>query len=181
MALINLSFPDLREMEPNELAFSIIQNLALSAEDTMVEVSLLSLSFGEQLDLVLGPLVLQHYRNSDYAFPRVRLLSHVGKHFLSPSMRPALTFLDRYRDPATSVTTRILVLVNALLYVSTASYMAAIIWMWSNGNHFMSKTMDGLSSPSYDGRYDVAAFQHALQQQSWMLTIAIAIIVSVTA
>ena len=60
MALMNLSFPDLREIESDELAFSIIQNLVLSAEDTMVEVSLLSLSFGEQLDLVFGPSVLQH-------------------------------------------------------------------------------------------------------------------------
>ena len=128
MALMNLSFPDLREIESDELAFSIIQNLVLSAEDTMVEVSLLSLSFGEQLDLVLGPSVLQHYRNFNDAFPHFSLLPHVRKLFLSRSLHPALTFLHRCRGPATSITAKILVLGNVLLR-ATVLYMAAIMWM----------------------------------------------------
>ncbi|KAI1783405.1 hypothetical protein LXA43DRAFT_1132551, partial [Ganoderma leucocontextum] len=76
------------------------------------------------------------------------------------------------RGSVAQTNVRILLLGTVLLYVSTATYMAALIWAWSNGNNLIAKAKDGLFSPSYDARDDIAAFEHAIQQQSWMLTIA---------
>lgn len=73
---------------------------------------------------------------------------------------------------------RILLLSTILLYVSTATYMAALIWAWSEGSHLISKAADGLFSSTYSGQDEVAAFEHALHKQSWMMTIALAVNVS---
>ena len=59
--------------------------------------------------------------------------------------------------------------------------MAALIWSWSNANRLVSNANNGLFSPSYDGRDDVLAFERALHQQSWMMTVALGVNVSVVA
>lgn len=73
---------------------------------------------------------------------------------------------------------RMLLLGIVLLYASTATYMAALIWWWSSANTLNSEAVSGLSSPSYDGQDEVAAFERASYKQSWMMTIALAVNVS---
>ena len=68
---------------------------------------------------------------------------------------------------------RILLLSIVLLYTSTATYMAAFIWAWSDRNHLILKAVDGLSSTSYDGRDAIAALEHAIHRQSLMITLAL--------
>ena len=63
---------------------------------------------------------------------------------------------------------------TVLLYLSTSVYMGALIWAWSSGNRLISGATDGLFSPTYDGR-DIAAFIHSIHQQSWMMTITLAV------
>ena len=58
--------------------------------------------------------------------------------------------------------------------------MAALVWTWSNANNLVSNANKGLFSPSYD-RDDITAFDYALRQQSWMMTIALGASVSVAA
>ncbi|KAM5542712.1 hypothetical protein V8D89_003673 [Ganoderma adspersum] len=69
---------------------------------------------------------------------------------------------------------RVILFSTVLLYLSTATYMGALIWAWSSGNRLISGATDGLFSPTYDGR-DMAAFIHRVHQQSWMMTITLAV------
>ena len=86
-----------------------------------------------------------------------------------------LISLDSSRGSAAQTNGRILLLGTVLLYMSTASYMAALIWSWKNRNYFVQRANDGLFrvSPLYDGAVDAAALKHAVRQQSWLLTFAL--------
>ncbi|PIL36321.1 hypothetical protein GSI_00009 [Ganoderma sinense ZZ0214-1] len=66
---------------------------------------------------------------------------------------------------------RVLLLSTILLYLSTATYMAALIWNQSSSDRLVTRATNGLFSPSYDGRGDVAVFQDVVSRQSWMLTV----------
>ncbi|KAM5537709.1 hypothetical protein V8D89_008622 [Ganoderma adspersum] len=63
-----------------------------------------------------------------------------------------------------------------LLYISTATYMAALVWNQSSSTRWAARAADGLfefsPSGSYDAREEVAAFQDVVFRQSWMVTIA---------
>ena len=57
--------------------------------------------------------------------------------------------------------------------MSTATYMAALVWFWKNRNYFVERANDGLFSPFFDGEADSAALKRAVRQQSWLLTVAL--------
>ncbi len=52
--------------------------------------------------------------------------------------------------------------------------MGVVGWNW-----LISKAVDGLSSPSFDGHDEIAAFEHAIRKQSLMITVALGTNVSV--
>ncbi|PIL28294.1 hypothetical protein GSI_09582 [Ganoderma sinense ZZ0214-1] len=49
--------------------------------------------------------------------------------------------------------------------MSTGIYVAALIWNRWEANHLVSGAMDGLFSPSYDGRREMAAFDGGMRKQ----------------
>ncbi|PIL30641.1 hypothetical protein GSI_07343 [Ganoderma sinense ZZ0214-1] len=69
---------------------------------------------------------------------------------------------------------RAVLLSIVLLYLSTATYMGALIWEGSSGSQLTSGATVGLFSPTYDGQ-EMAAFIHSVHQQSWMMTITLAV------
>ncbi|KAM5540743.1 hypothetical protein V8D89_005576 [Ganoderma adspersum] len=77
------------------------------------------------------------------------------------------------RGSAAQTNGRILLLGTILLYMTTATYMAALIWFWKNRNYFVERANDGLFSPFFDGEADSAALKRAVRQQSWLLTVAL--------
>ena len=86
---------------------------------------------------------------------------------------------DSSRGSIARTNGRILLFGIALLYASTATYVAALIWCWSSANILNLEAVNGLSSPSYDGQKEIAAFESASHKQSWMITITLAVNVSV--
>ncbi|PIL30648.1 hypothetical protein GSI_07350 [Ganoderma sinense ZZ0214-1] len=68
---------------------------------------------------------------------------------------------------------KVLLLSTLLLYMSTITYMAGLIWWWSNRSYFVTKAFDGLFSPIFD--ISVSAWLDAINQQDWMLTIALGV------
>ncbi|PIL30651.1 hypothetical protein GSI_07353 [Ganoderma sinense ZZ0214-1] len=59
---------------------------------------------------------------------------------------------------------------TVVLYLSTTTYMVALIWSWANRNYYVAQAFAALSSPLYDGA-DANAALRAIRQQSWMLTV----------
>ncbi|KAM5538005.1 hypothetical protein V8D89_008202 [Ganoderma adspersum] len=114
----------------------------------------------------------QSSSNAGRKMPEISLSSlSFGEVFNLIFCSPHLQDYSRGGSAAASVTSiRILLLSTLLLYVSTATYMATILWVWS-----MSRAADGLLSTSYNGRNDLATYERALQQQSWILTIVMSL------
>ncbi|KAM5541164.1 hypothetical protein V8D89_005093 [Ganoderma adspersum] len=76
------------------------------------------------------------------------------------------------RGSLSHTNSRVLLLSTVLLYVSTGTYMAALIWNSSTWNHVVVKSTDSLFSPSYDGQREIAEFQDIVRRQSWMMTVS---------
>ena len=97
--------------------------------------------------------------------------------YVFPSISSAYTTEspDSSRGSTAQTNGRILLLGTVLLYMSTTTYMVALIWSWKNRNYFVERANDGLFrvSPLYDGAADSAALKYAIHQQSWMVTIAL--------
>ena len=78
MSSNNSTTPDFRPVELNTLALGIIKDAALDAEDSIAELALSSLLFGEELSLTLpDSWLLQGCRSFDDALRLVYLLSYV--------------------------------------------------------------------------------------------------------
>ena len=116
------------------------------------------------------------YRSVDGSIAHRDILSHVRQRS-SISLLPeyaVLMFRRGSREGSRARTnTRVLVLSTILLYASTGTYIAALVWNRSQANRLVVGATDGLYSASYDGRRDTAAFEDALWGQSWMAVIAL--------
>ena len=73
-----------------------------------------------------------------------------------------------------------LLLSTVLLYMSTGTYTAALIWNSSAWNHVVVKATDSFFSQSFDGPREIARFQDLVRRQSWMLTVSTVINVSIS-
>ena len=80
---------------------------------------------------------------------------------------------DSRQGSLAQTNTKVLVLSTVLLYLSTGTYIAALIWNRSQANRLVLGATDGLYSASYDGQQGIAAFEDALRGQSWMAVIAL--------
>ena len=98
-------------------------------------------------------------------------------HFYLGSLHTLIP-LDSSRGSTAQTNGKILLFSTVLLYLSTTTYMAALVWSWSIRSSSISKAFAGLYSPSYNG-VDVNIVLHAMNQQSWMLTIAFGLNVSI--
>ena len=173
MTLDNSTPPDLRSIELNTLALDILQNAAISATSTVVQVSLSSLSFGEEPQACQ---ILNHCSENTTGVLTIVVIAAI--YFLMSertfvSNKTTLTPYDSSRGSVAQTNGRILLLCTILLYGSTVTYMAALIWAWSSRARLISKAADGLSSASYDGQGATAAFEDAIHKQSWMMTFAL--------
>ena len=178
MTLDNSTPPDLRSIELNTLALDILQNAAISATSTVVQVSLSSLSFGEEPQACQ---ILNHCSEKTTGVLTIVVIAAI--YFLMSertfvSNKTTLTPYDSSRGSVAQTNGRILLLCTTLLYGSTVTYMAALIWAWSEGDRLISKAVGGLFSSFYDGRDDMAIYKKALHKQSWMMTITLAVNVS---
>ena len=71
-----------------------------------------------------------------------------------------------------------LVLSTVVIYMSTGTYVAALIWNRVQANQLVSRAMDGLFSPSYDGPHEMAVFEDAMRKQFSMAVFGLEINVS---
>ncbi|PIL30644.1 hypothetical protein GSI_07346 [Ganoderma sinense ZZ0214-1] len=126
------------------------------------QVNTLALDVLQNLALDVGGTMVE-ISLSSLSFGALTILSFTSVYFLI------------CRGSAAPTNAKILILGTVVLYVSTAIYMAAFIWAWSNAHRLVSRANQGLFSPTYDGRGDLAAFNHALRQQSWMMTVALGV------
>ncbi len=75
---------------------------------------------------------------------------------------------------------RVLIFSTILIYLSTVTYLAALVWNRVQANHLVSGAMDGLFSPSYDGPHEMAVFEDAIRKQFVMSLFGIEVNVSGT-
>lgn len=72
-----------------------------------------------------------------------------------------------------------LVLGTLLLYLSTGTYVAALMWnRWQAHYLVLGATNRGFS-PSYDGYREMAVYEEAVRKQTWMVVIALEVNVRV--
>ena len=71
-----------------------------------------------------------------------------------------------------------LVLSTVAIYMSTGTYVAALIWNRVQANQLVSRAMDGLFSPSYDGPHEMAVFEDSMRKQFSMAVFGLEINVS---
>ena len=76
---------------------------------------------------------------------------------------------------------RVLVLSNVIIYVSTGIHVAAIVWNRLEAKQLVSGAMNGLFSPSYDGRHEMDVFEDGMRKQLAMAVFSLAINVSTLA
>ena len=67
---------------------------------------------------------------------------------------------------------KILLLSTVLLYLFAGTYLGTLVWNRTLANRVVSGAMEGLFSPSYDGRGEMAAFEEVARKQSWVAVIA---------
>ena len=84
------------------------------------------------------------------------------------------------RGSLTHTNSRVLILTTIILYVSTATYVAALMWNRSQAHHLVLGATNRGLSPSYDGYQDIAAFEDAVRKQSWMAAVALEVNVCAT-
>ncbi|PIL34894.1 hypothetical protein GSI_02681 [Ganoderma sinense ZZ0214-1] len=96
--------------------------------------------------------------------------------FLSFAVLTILTataiYFVLHRGSLSHTNARVLLLSTVLLYLSTGTNMAALIWNSSTWNHVAMKATDGFFSASYDGQQEITEFQDAVRKQSWMMTVS---------
>ncbi|KAM5536551.1 hypothetical protein V8D89_009828 [Ganoderma adspersum] len=68
---------------------------------------------------------------------------------------------------------KVLVLSTILLYLSTSTYLAALIWNRSQANYLVLGATTDLFSPVYDGKQEISAFEDTVWKQSWMTVTAV--------
>lgn len=56
--------------------------------------------------------------------------------------------------------------------------MAGIIWNWASVSRIVSGVNEGILLDGYDGRADLLVLESAVVKQSWMVTVALGINVS---
>ncbi|KAM5543858.1 hypothetical protein V8D89_002475 [Ganoderma adspersum] len=144
MSFDNSTHSEVPTVEVSKLALDILQDAAVDAASTVVQILLSSLLFGAFTVL---------------AFTSIYFLVSEGP-FSS-------------QGSTAQTNGKILLLSIALLYIYTAAYMAVLVWSWSDRSRLISKAVDGLSAASYDGQYAIAAFEHALHTQSSLITLAL--------
>ncbi|PIL36320.1 hypothetical protein GSI_00008 [Ganoderma sinense ZZ0214-1] len=147
----NSTAPDFRSLGINTIALDIVEYYARGAGFGTAELALSSLSFATAHSHEMLPGVLT-------------TLSFTSMYFLIRRRSPSRT--------STSSSVRVPLLGTLILYLSTGTYMAALVWNQSSSNRIVTRATSGLFSPSYDGRAGIATFQDAVLAQSWMLTIA---------
>ncbi|KAM5536531.1 hypothetical protein V8D89_009808 [Ganoderma adspersum] len=59
--------------------------------------------------------------------------------------------------------------------MSTGTYVTALIWNRVQANQLVSRAMDGLFSPSYDGPHEMAVFEDAMRKQFSMAVLGLEI------
>ena len=84
------------------------------------------------------------------------------------------------RGSLTHTNSRVLILTTIILYASTATYVAALMWNRSQAHHLVLGATNRGLSPSYDGYQDIAAFEDAVRKQSWMAAVALEVNVRAT-
>ncbi|PIL28302.1 hypothetical protein GSI_09591 [Ganoderma sinense ZZ0214-1] len=86
----------------------------------------------------------------------------------------AIFFLVR-QGSLTQTNTRVLILSTGLLYLSTGTYVAALMWNRSQAKNLVLGATKGLFSASYSDHWqqDIAAFEDAVWKQSWMTATAL--------
>ena len=73
---------------------------------------------------------------------------------------------------------RVLVLSTVGFYMSTGTYIAALVWQRSQVHRLVSGATNGLFSLSYDGEREMAVFGDLMRKQSWMAVISLEMSVS---
>ncbi len=76
--------------------------------------------------------------------------------------------------------TKVLVLSTVLLYMTTGTYVAALLWNRWRAYRLVLGATNGGFSPLYDGYQEMAVFEDAVRKQSWMAVIALEVNVRVT-
>ena len=72
-----------------------------------------------------------------------------------------------------------LVLGTLLLYLSTGTYVAALMWNRWQGHYLVLGATNRGFSPSYDGYREMAVYEEAVRKQSWIAVIALEVNVRV--
>ena len=158
----------------NAAALNILRDSIVNGGDTMVEMSLLSLFFGEDVDLVLESPFSPDNRCFDSSILHLHVLSAVRKGPFS-LVGPELTPRDSRHRSLTHTNVRILVFSTVLLYLSNGAYVAALIWNRTQANRLVLGAMDGLFSPAYDGAHEMGAFEDGMRKQCSMAVFALQI------
>ena len=89
MSLYNSTLPEYREIELNTAALALIQEFALSAVPTTAQISLSSLSFGQEPYLLThgSPGLHEYYRSPDNYCRHFHIFPHVRRQFSSSKRR----------------------------------------------------------------------------------------------
>ncbi len=176
------TIPNFRAIDINTLALHIIQGSTHSAGDATVVISLSSFLFGELLGLYLVPEFpfSQQRRSVDGSISHGGVLSHVSKGLFISFPEPPLMPEGSQQGSFARTNTKVLILSTVVLYTSTGTYIAALVWNRSQANHLVLGATSGLSSVSYDGHQEMAAFEDTVRKQSWMAVIALVLNVRAT-